>query len=160
MAVKKQPESSAGELLESATSWIRQFVKLVEIYFAETGQSLCPDPQLADSCLAAVRAVKLTLRDAGLGEDEIVNLFGRVVVEENSNRKEALWNAELNNRRFKLIDGDVQGTLSRAEQIELAGLTHLMREYVDSECNLPFEGARKLHRHLAEIESGSSGAEQ
>ncbi len=55
----------------------------------------------------------------------------------------------MNKRRFELIDGDIQGTLSRAEQIELAGLTQLMREHVDSEVNLPLEGARKLHRLLS-----------
>ena len=160
MTVKKQPESSAGELCESANDWFRQFLKHLEIFMAETGQALRPDSESAEFCLAAMRAVKLTLRDSGVDEDEMVNLFGRIVIEEKSAGKEAVWNAELNKRRFELIDGDIQGTLSRSEKIELAGLTHLMREHVDSEVNLPFEGARKLHRHLAELESDSTGAEQ
>ena len=160
MAVKKQPEAIVGELCESANDWFRQFLKHLEIHMAETGQAVRPDSESAEFCLAAMRAVKLTLRDAGVDEDEIVNLFGRIVIEEKSAGKELVWNTELNKRRFKLIDGDIQGTLSPAEQIELAGLTHLMREHVDSEVNLPFEGARKLHRHLAELESDSTDAEQ
>lgn len=159
MAVKKQPEVSDGGLCESANDWFREFLKHLEIYMAETGQALRPDSETAELCLAAVRAVKLTLRDSGVGEDEIVNLFGRIMIEEKSGGKEPVWNAELNKRRFELIDGDIQGRLSRAEQIELAGLTHLMREHVDSEVNLPFEGATKLHRPLAELESDSTDAE-
>lgn len=105
-----------------------------------------------------MRAVKLTLRDSGADEDEIVNLFGRIAIEEKGPGKEAMWNAELNKRRFELIDGDIQGTLSRDEQIELADLTHLMRQHVDSEANLPVDGARKLHRHLAKLASDSTDA--
>lgn len=160
MTVKKQPEASAGELCESANDWFRQFLKHLEIFMAETGQALRPDSESADFCLVALRAVKLTLRDSGADEDEIVNLFGRIVIEEKSGGKELAWNAELNKRRFELIDGDIQGTLSPAEQVELAGLTHLMREHVDSEVNLPFEGARELHRRLAELESNSTDTAQ
>lgn len=159
MIVKKQPESSAGELCEAAVDWFRQFLKLVEIHMAETGQGLHPDSSSAELCLAAVRAVKLTLHDSGVHDDEITNLFGRVAIDEKVLADAPVWNAERNKRRFELIDGDIQGTLSRAEQIELAGLTHLMREHVDSEVNLPFEGARKLHRHLAELESKSTDSE-
>jgi hypothetical protein len=64
-----------------------------------------------------MRATKLALRDAGVAEDEIVNLCGRVVLEEKGAGKEVAWNAELNRRRFQLTDGDIQGTLSRAEQL-------------------------------------------
>ncbi len=160
MTVKKRPEASAGELCESANDWFRQFLQHLEIYMAETGQALRPDSESTEFCLAALRAVKLTLRDSGVNEDEILNLFGRIVIEEESAGNEPAWNAELNRRRFELIDGDIQGTLSRAEQIELAGLTHLMREHLDSEVNLPFEGARKLHRHLAGLETDSTDAQQ
>lgn len=160
MTVEKRPEARAGELCESANDWFRQFLEHLEIYMAETGQALRSDSESAEYYLAAMRAVKLTLRDSGVEEDEIVNLFGRIVIEEKSSGENPLWNAELNKRRFELIDGDIQGTLSRAEQIELAGLTHLMREHVDSEVNLPFEGARKLHRHLSELESDSLDAGQ
>ncbi len=35
------------------------------------------------------------------------------------------WNAQLNERRFGLIDRDIRGTLSNLEKLELAALTQL-----------------------------------
>jgi len=160
MAVKKQPESGAGELSETANDWFRQFVKLLELFIVETGQGLPPDAKATDYRLAAMRAVKLTLVDSGIDDDEIVNLFGRVALGDRNTPTKLEWNTELNKRRFELIDGNIQGTLSRAEQIELAGLTQLMREQVDSEVNLPLEGARKLHRHLSGFDSESTDSDQ
>jgi len=160
MTIKKQPESSAGELGASANDWFRQFLKHLEINMAETGQALRPNSEPGDFRLAAVRAVKWTLLESGVEEDEIASLFGRIATEDKSEADQPGWNAELNRRRFELIDGDIQGTLTRAEQIELAGLTHLMREHVDSEVNVPFEGASKLHRHLTELASNLTDAEK
>jgi hypothetical protein len=160
MAVKKQPESGAGEISETANDWFRQFVKLLELFIVETGQGLPSDARATDYRLAAMRAVKLTLVDSGIDDDEIVNLFGRVALEDTNAPTKLEWNTELNKRRFELIDGDIQGTLSRGEQIELAGLTQLMREQVDSELNLPLEGARKLHRHLSGFDSESTDSDQ
>ena len=160
MAVKKQPDPDAGTLSEGANDWFRQFLKHLEIYMAETGQDLPPDVDIAHYCLAAMRAVKLTLLDSGLDNEQILGLFGRVVLEDSGTSKKPEWTAELNKRRFELIDGDIQGTLSREEQIELAGLTHLMRMHVESEVNLPLEGAKKLHRYLTDLDSRSTGSGQ
>jgi len=160
MAVKKQPESGAGELSETANDWFRQFVKLLELFIVETGQGLPPDAKVTDFRLAAMRAVRLTLVDSGIDDDEIVSLFGRVAVEDTNAPTKLEWNTELNKRRFELIDGDIQGTISQAEQIELAGLTQLMREQVDSEVNLPLEGARRLHQHLSGFDSESTDSHQ
>lgn len=160
MAVKKQPESDAGELSESANDWFRQFLKHLELFMVETGQGLPTDSKLTDHRLAAMRAVKLTLLDSGMDDEEVRSLVGRVALEDADLPAQLEWNADLNKRRFELIDGDIQGTLSPAEQIELAGLTHLMREHVDSEDNLPVEGARKLHRLLTEMDSESAGSQQ
>lgn len=121
MAVKKQPESGAGELTETANDWFRQFVKLLELFIVKTGQGLPSDARATDYRLAAMRAVKLTLVDSGIDDDEIVNLFGRVALEDTNAPTQLEWNTELNKRRFELIDGDIQGRLSQAEQIELAG---------------------------------------
>ncbi|MFO1041160.1 MAG: hypothetical protein U0941_05195 [Planctomycetaceae bacterium] len=159
MTVKKQPESSVRELYESANDWFRQFLKRLEINMADTGQALRSDSDLAEFRLAAMRAVKLTLRDSGALQDEILNLFGRVAIEKMGTADDLLWTSELNKRRFELIDGDIQGTLSQVEQIELAGLTQLMREHVDSEVNLPFEGARQLHRYLVNLDPHSTESE-
>ena len=160
MAVKKQPESEAGELSETASEWFQLFLKHLELFFVETGQGLPADAKATDCCLAAMRAVKFTLLDSGIDDDEIVNLFGRVALEDTNAPTKLEWNVDLNRRRFELIDGDIQGTLSRAEQIELAGLTQLMREQVDSEVNLPLEGARKLHRLLSAFDSESTDSDQ
>jgi len=65
-----------------------------------------------------------------------------------STLKSLQWSSDLNKRRFELIDRDLQGLINMSEQIELAALTQLMREQVETEANLPFAGARKLHRSL------------
>lgn len=160
MGVKKQPDSEAGKIPEVVDDWFRQFIKHLELYLIETGQELSPDATNTDCGLAALRAVRLTLRDSGLDDDQVVTLLGRVALEDASANEELEWNADLNGRRFELIDGDIQGTLSHAEQLELAGLTQLMREHVDSEENLPLEGARKLHQFLTRSDSGSTDSEQ
>jgi hypothetical protein len=160
MAIKKQPESEAGELSEAASEWFRLFLKHLELFLVEVGQGLSADAGATDCRLAAMRAVKLTLRDSGIDAGEIVNLFGRVALEDANALTRLEWNSELNRRRFELIDGDIQGTLTRAEQIELAGLTQLMREKVDSEVDLPLEGARRLHRILLAFDSESTDSDQ
>jgi hypothetical protein len=72
--------------------------------------------------------------------------LGRIILEHKSPR--LAWNDAANRRRFALIDKEIQGTLTAAESIELAGLTRLMRDQVDAEANLPMDGARRLHRKL------------
>lgn len=160
MAVKKQPDPDAGTLSEGANDWFRQFLKHLEIFLSETGQGLPPNADRSDYSLAAMHAVKMTLLDSGLDNEQILGLFGRVSLEDIKPTKRPEWTAELNKRRFELIDGDIQGKLSREEQLELAGLTQLMREHVDSEVNLPFKGAKKLHRYLADLDSELPDSEQ
>ena len=46
---------------------------------------------------------------------------------------------------------EIQETLGPAERIELAGLTGIMREHLESEANVPMEGAKALHRKLLEL---------
>ena len=65
MTVKKQPEPSDRELCEFANDWFRQFLKHLEIFMAETGKSLRSDSDLAELRLAAMRAVKMSLREPG-----------------------------------------------------------------------------------------------
>jgi len=160
MPVKKQPDSNASELHEGANDWFRQFLKHLELFTVETGRRLRSNSDSADYQLAAMRAVKRTLLDAGMDNEGLQNLFGRVAIEGVGASQSIQWNPELNKRRFELIDGDIQRILTPAEQIELAGLTQLMREHVDSEKNLPFEGARKLHRLLTDKDSESADSKQ
>lgn len=102
MNAKKQPESSAGVISESLNDWFRAFLKHLEINMADAGQSLRADADSTQLCLAAIHAVKLTLRDSGVGEDEIVELFGRIVLQSKGMANGPEWNAELNKRRFQL----------------------------------------------------------
>ena len=160
MAVKKQPDSDLETLHQAVGDWVREFLKHLEISMVETGQDLPADAKNMDRCIAAMRAVKLTLIDSGLDSEQILNLLGRVALDDLNVTQRLPWNADLNKRRFELIDGDIQGTLSHTERLELAGLTQLMREHVDSETNLPLEGPRALHRLLMGLAPQSTDSEQ
>lgn len=78
MAVKKQPDSGAGELTEAANDWFRQFLKHLEIHLVATGQHLSAVSEPSDYRLAAMQAVRLTLLDSGINDEELRTLFGRV----------------------------------------------------------------------------------
>ena len=67
----------------------------------------------------------------GIDDEQIHKLFGRIALEHPKAPEKLEWNAGRNKRRFELIDHDIQGALSRDEQLELAALTQLMREHVD-----------------------------
>jgi hypothetical protein len=160
MAVKKQPDPKSATVSEGANDWFRQFLKHLELSWSEIGQAIPSDATPADYGLATLQAVKLTLLDSGLNDGQVLGLFGQVAFEQAFLSSRPEWTAELNKRRFELIDGDIQGTLSREEKLELAGLTQRMREHVDSELNLPIKGAQKLHRYLTELRSDETGADQ
>lgn len=117
--------------------WIRQYIKLVELHLLEASRDLPPEPGVSESQEAAARAVFKTFLDSGLDLNAVVELLGRVAVEEHS--RGAGWTDELNQRRFDLIDKEIQGTLTPGESLELAGLTRIMRDHVDTEANLPLE---------------------
>lgn len=125
--------------------WLQEFLKHFEINFidlhATSGSG--ENPNLP---LTALRTLVTTLQDAGLSTEEVFELFGQVEVGRRS--KPAAWTSDLNARRFELIDKDIQGTLTPIERIELARLTTMMRQQVDSELNLPLEGAKSLHLKL------------
>lgn len=148
MAVKKQPDSDPGHIQEATDLWFRQFLKHLELSLLATGQKLAADAEPADYGLFAVQAVKTTLIESGLDEQQVIGLLGQAALQQAAQTPDLEWNEDLNRRRFHLIDGDIQGCLSREERLELAGLTQLMRATADSEVNLPLDGARKLHQRL------------
>lgn len=160
MAVKKQPDPKSATVSEGANDWFRQFLKHLELSWSEIGQAIPSDATPADYGLTALQAVKMTLLDSGLNEEQVIGLFGKVAFEQSILSRRPEWTAELNMRRFELIDGDIQGTLTSEERLELAGLTQRMREHVDSELNLPIKGAQKLHRYLTELGSDETGSDQ
>lgn len=160
MAVKKQPDPESATVSEGANDWFRQFLKHLELSWSEIGQAIPSDATPADYGLAALQAVKITLLDSGLNKEQVIGLFGQVAFEQAIFSRRPEWTAELNMRRFELIDGDIQGTLTSEERLELASLTQHMREHVDSEFNLPIKGAQKLHRYLTELGSDETGTDK
>jgi hypothetical protein len=159
MAAKKQHESESASTPIVASDWFRQFLKHLELDVADSGQQLHPDATIFECGLVAIESVKRVLLDSGLDEEQIMAIFGHSVSNEGKERSGVQWTAELNQRRFELIDLAIQRTLSVPEELELASLTHIMREQVDSEANLPFEAARKLHRYLIENGDMIKGSE-
>jgi len=152
MAGKKpresEPESPPDSISEHANAWIRQFVRALENSFLDASRSLPSDARVPDYQVATIRAVLQTLLDSGMDSESFVEAVGQVLIERRPGPVE--WNSELNRRRFELIDREIQETLTPAERIELAGLTRIMREELESEANLPMEGAKTLHRKLLE----------
>ena len=153
MDSKKPPEteleSRRASISEHANDWIRRFVQQLELNFVDTSLSLPPDAHVLDYQLATIRAMFDTLLDSGMDTESFAETVGRVLIEKRPGSIE--WNSELNQRRFELIDKEIQETLTPAERVELAGLTGIMREQLESEANLPMEGAKALHRKLLEL---------
>jgi hypothetical protein len=123
--------------------WTRRFLDQFERHLGHT-PAQAPD-------VAMARAVLATYLESGVESEEALELLGQAALEAGSADVE--WTDELNQRRLALIDKDIQGTLTPAEKVELAGLTRIMRQRVDTEANLPLQGARDLHRKLLELES-------
>lgn len=149
----REPEQSAspGAISAETDFWIRQFTKLFELHVLDASRDLPPDAGVPESQMATARAIVATFLDSGMDLELVMELVGRVAVESRS--AGASWSDALNQRRFALIDKEIQGSLTPAENVELAGLTRIMRDHLDSEANLPMEGARALHRRLLQLES-------
>jgi hypothetical protein len=140
------PAAREAILPTEADDWIRQFIKHLEAHFVDATRELPPDAGVSDFGAATARAIVATYLDSGMETEAVVELLGQASV---SNRAVGVaWTDAMNERRFELIDKQIQGSLTLADSLELAGLTKSMRDYVDSEANLPMEGARTLHRQL------------
>ena len=153
MPIEQQPdpetEAHPSSISLHASDWLRQFVKHFEQNFVDASEHLAPNANLSAYQLATVRAVIATLNDSGLTAESAREMLAQVSMEQDNNLIE--WTSDLNNRRFELIDKDIQETLPPMEQIELTALTKIMRQHLDAELTLPMEGARALHRKLTEL---------
>jgi hypothetical protein len=58
------------------------------------------------------------------------------------------WSDEQETRRRELIDKDIAGTITPAEQEDLSHLDRLANEHFDLVAPPPMEGARQLHQEL------------
>jgi len=155
MTTRKPPESeqpeSREEISGTADFWIRTFVTQFERRVLEAGRALPPDASASELQMATARAILATFLDSGMEFESAVELLGQAAVDWPS--VDVPWSDALNQRRFELIDKEIQRSLTPAESIELAGLTGIMRDHVESESNLPMEGARALHRQLLQLKS-------
>lgn len=138
---RKYESVSGGESIsEHASEWIRLFIKHFELNLLDNSRSLPSDASDLDYRVAAIRAMFETILDSGMDRELFAASVGRILIEKRPGS--VAWNSELNQRRFELIDKEIQGTLAPAERVELAGLTDIMREQLDSEANLPMEVQR------------------
>lgn len=142
------PDAHSASISLDASDWLQQFIKHVEINFVDASEGLPPDAALPTFQAMAMQAVIQTLQDSGLSREDVLELLGRISLEQKVVYGE--WTPDLNQRRFALIDKEMGGTLTLAEQIELARLTTKMRQHVESELDLPLEGVKGLHRKLIE----------
>ena len=154
MAIIKRHEPEPPETPKTISGdvddWIRQFVRHLELHFLDASDNLPSGAGISDLHVATARAILETFIDSGMESQAVLELLGRVALEGRSS--EVAWSDALNRRRFALIDKEIQGTVTAAERIELAGLTRVMREHVESETNLPMRGARALHQKLVQLE--------
>jgi hypothetical protein len=144
------PESRPA-ISADADLWIRQFINQFELHVLDASRELSPGPGVSELQMATARAILATYLDSGMEFESAVELLTQVASE--GRDIDVPWNSELNQRRFLLIDKEIQETLTPAERIELAGLTRSLRHHVESEMNLPMKGARALHRKLLQLES-------
>lgn len=153
MARTKPRESEsaprADSISDDASDWIPLFIKHFELNLLDASHNLAPHASDLDYRVAAIRAMFETFLDSGTDAEQFAEMVGRVLIERRYGPVQ--WNSELNEQRFELIDKEIQETLTPDERVELAGLTAAMREQVDSEANLPMEGAKALHRKLLEL---------
>lgn len=155
MTTTRRPEPESPEtsrtLSGDADDWIRQFIKHLELRFLDASRNLSPNASVSELQVATAQAILATFTESGMESQAALELLGQVALEEHSGT--VAWSDALNQRRFALIDKEIQGSLTTAESIELAGLTRIMREHVESETNLPMKGARALHQRLLQLEA-------
>src|SRR3954447_7791592 len=90
--------------------WIQQFIKHLELQVLDASRDLSPVPNASELQQATARAILETFLDSGLDYESVLDLLGRVAVERRSGA--AVWTDELNQRRFDLIDKEIQGPLT------------------------------------------------
>jgi hypothetical protein len=146
----EQPPSREA-ISGNTDDWIRQFITQLESHLLDASPDQALHASVSESQVATARAVLKTFLDSGMELESAVELLGRVAIE--LRPVEGGWSDGMNQRRFALIDKEIDGTLTPAENIELAGLTGMLRNHVESEANLSVEGARALHRKLLQFES-------
>jgi len=145
---KPKATSDRASISADASDWMRHFLARFEDNFIDSAPSIPADARVRDYQVATIREMFRTLLESGMDAESFAEAVGRVLIEKRPGPIE--WDSELNQRRFELIDKEIQETLTPAESVELAGLTRIMREQLESEASQPMEGAKALHRKLLE----------
>jgi hypothetical protein len=151
---KRKPRKTASTgnrdaISEHASDWIRIFAEQLEDHFVDLTPTIPANARFRQYQDATIRAVLETLLDSGMDVESFAETVGQFLIEKRLGRIE--WNPDLNRRRFELIDKKIQEALTPDERMELAGLTRIMREQLESEANIPMEGAKELHQKLLEL---------
>ncbi len=148
MATKERPKDQAGHIPEGAFNWFRRFLVELNDCLLTEGEKLDDDSEPASYRRSAIRAVVLTLMESGADLEPLRAEFASVLFSAVATNGRPEWTDEMNQRRFDLIDREIQGLLSPVEQMELEALTQALRCHVESENLMPFSGAQALHRRL------------
>jgi hypothetical protein len=153
MAIERQLDSehqpSSETISEAASDWLYQFIKHFELNFIDVSRKLPADIDRLALQRFTLEAVFDTIEDSGLSREEMLALLADVA--SRSSAEPVNWTAELNARRYELIDKQISGTFSSEERMELTSLTQAMRRAIETEANLPMEGARELHQKLQQL---------
>lgn len=147
---EEQPDIESEAILSSdALDWSVQFEK----HFREAFQFACtklPSSASNDEFqAAAIEAFIATIKDSGIKDAELVELFGRSLWK--PVKAEQTWTEEKNSRRTELIDKMFLDSITNIERFELGALTQAMRAAIDTEENIPLSGAKKLYSDLLEL---------
>lgn len=157
MSEPKLPESDrdlqSKAISPNAIDWLEQFLKHFQINFIDRSSALPGDADINAFQRTTIRVLFDTLKDSDSRTDNesLLELIGQVLSERSPSSEE--WSGEKHARRFALIDKDIQKGLTIKEQIELATLTNLMRQHIDTESNLPMAGAKALHKKLLKMDA-------
>lgn len=137
-----------------ARIWSLQWIPVFEQALLAESTHLPKPTEISDLYRMTIRAMLSTLIDEGMNPEWFVDVVGKALGEMSPH--ETTWNPESNLRRLALIDKQIQQSISLAEQLELARLTAQMRAQVDTEVNLPLQGARAIHKRLLATERKDS----
>lgn len=148
MRTTKRPRDHSDQIPEGVYSWFRRFMVELDGYLLVEGEQLDESTDPSSYRQAAVRAVLRTLQDSGASMETIRGEIATAVFGHEVSVGPPAWTPEMNERRFQLIDGEIQGRLNPNEQLELEALTQVMRRHLDTEVVMPFSGAQALHRRL------------
>lgn len=139
----------------NAEFWLLKFVPAFQRTFLDESAELPQPGTISDLHSLTIRAVLRTLVDSGMTPETIIESVGRALNDLSS--AQPVWNSRMNKRRLSLIDKQIQQSILLDEQLELARLTAAMRQHVDSEANLPMQGARAIHDKLLAADGKDQG---